>query len=148
RQPPDIIERRLSDLPDLAQLGPQRRSLWSVLAGPAEHRAHRGEHLSELVVQLSGDLPQGGLARRDELLRELAAFRRQARKSGEQVSIRPDEIEARERDHDEGCAEKDEDLALNLCVDVLDAPGGLLLALVVLDQQPGDGRAERRLPRL
>ena len=79
RQAADVVERRLRDLADLAQLGPQRRAVRRVSAGAAEHRAHRGQDLAELVVQLARDLAQRRFARGDQLLRELAALVRQRR---------------------------------------------------------------------
>ena len=79
RQAADVVQRRLRQLADLAKLGAQRRALRRVRAGAAQHRSHRGQNLAELVVQLARDLVQRRFPRGDQLLRELAALRRQRR---------------------------------------------------------------------
>ena len=84
RQPADVVERALRDLADFAQVASQRRPLGRVLAGAAEHRAHGGQDLPELVVQLARDLTERRLAGRDELLRELAPLVRKRREPREQ----------------------------------------------------------------
>ena len=52
----------------------QRRSVRRVLLGAAQHRSHRGQDLSEFVVQLARDFTQRRLARGDQRLRQLAAL--------------------------------------------------------------------------
>ena len=86
RQAADVVERRLGDLADLAQVGSQRRALRRVPAGAAQHRSHRRQHLAEFVVQLARDLAQRRLrARRSAAAPARAAgptARRAARTAG------------------------------------------------------------------
>jgi hypothetical protein len=71
RQAANLRQHLLRDLGNFAQVGSERRSFRNVFAGALQHRAHRGQHLPEFVVQLSRDVPQRRFARRDEFLREL-----------------------------------------------------------------------------
>ena len=139
---------RLRDLADLAQVGSQRRALRRLLAGAAEHRADRGQDLAELVVQLARDLAQRRLARGDQLLRQLAPLVRERGEPREQPAVRANQVQARRDDRRQRRGEEPVDLALHLAVDVLHLLRRLLFGLVVLDEQPRHGGAERRLPRL
>ena len=147
-QPPDIVERRLGDLADLSKLGSQRRSLGRVTAGAAQHRSHRRQNLAEFVVELAGDLAQRGFTRGDHLPGDLAPLVRQQGQPCEERPVRANQIQAGQRDRDEGGGEKQVHLALDLVVDFLDTGGRRLLGFVVLSEQARHARAERSLPRL
>src|SRR6185436_17491609 len=108
----------------------------------------RRQHLSEFVVELARNLPERGLPGRNELLRQLAAIVGQRRQAREQLPVRTNQIETRQRDDDEGRGEKDVDLPLHLRVNVAHPGGGLFFGRVVGDEQPRDRRIQRVLPRL
>ena len=140
-----VVERRLRQLADLPQLGPERRALGRLPAGAAEH----GPIAVRIWPNSSCSSREMSLQRRfagcNQLLRELAPLGRERRELREQPAIGPNQVQARERDRDQRRGQKPVDLALDLVVDVLDARRGLLLARVVFDQQPGHRRAQRRL---
>ena len=148
RQAAHLLEHPLRDLGDVAQLGPQRRSGRRLPLGAAEHRSHRRQRLAELVVQLPGEVAQRRLARGDELLGDVAPLARQRVEPGEQPPVRSNQVQAGDGDRGERRRQEPVDLPLDLIVDPLDPRRGRLLALVVVDQQPRDRRAERGLPGL
>ena len=150
RQAAHVVERRLRDLADLAQVGRAAASPpGACLLGAAEHRAHGGQDLPELVVQLARDLPQRRLARRDQLsARRSRRSSDSAASSGEQPPVRANQVEAGAGDGRERRGQNQYTCRCDPVVDVLHLLRGLLLALVVLHQQPRHGGAERRLPRL
>jgi hypothetical protein len=76
-----------------------------------------------------------------------AAFRQQFQLR-EDPAVGADQIQAGHQDRGQRRAEKPLDLPLDVGVNALDPSSRLLFLLVVLDQQPGDGCAERRLASL
>src|SRR5262249_23461137 len=102
----------------------------------------------ELVVQLAGDLLERALAGGDDLLRELAALVAKRREAREEPAVRTNQVQPGRRDDDERRGEEQIDAPLHGDVDVLYFLRRLVLGLVVLHEQPRDGRAERCLPRL
>ena len=116
--------------------------------GATEHGSNCGENLPDLVVQLPRQVPQRGLTRGDQLLSELAPAVGERSQLREEPAVGADRIQARRRNRDERCREEPVDLALDRIVDRLDALRRLLFRLVVLDEQPRDRGAQRRLSRL
>src|SRR5262245_33751790 len=94
RQAANVVECALGDFAHLAQISSESRSFGNLLARTAKHRPHRGQKLSELVMQLARDFPQRGFPCRDELLCEIASFVRQRGELCEQATVGRDEIEA------------------------------------------------------
>src|SRR5438034_2290115 len=70
REAAHVVERGLSDIPDLVEFGAKRRALRNVFFRTAQHGADGGENLAKLIVQFARDIAQRGLLRGDELLRE------------------------------------------------------------------------------
>jgi hypothetical protein len=119
-----------------------------MVARAAEHRSHGCQHLPEFVVQLAGQVMKRRFARRDELLRDVAALFRERCQLREETPVGLNQVEARHHDGGEGDGEERVDLALHLIVDALHPARRFLLAFVVLDQQPRDRGAECGLPGL
>ena len=99
-------------------------------------------------MQLPGDLAQRRFARGDQLLRQLAPSIGERGELGEQPPVRPDQVQAGCGNGGERGGEEAIHLSLDVGVDVLHLLRGLFLGRVVLDEQPRDRGAERRLPRL
>ena len=95
RQAAHVVQRPLGHLANLAQVGAQRRLGGRLLLGPAEHRSDGGQNLADLVVQLAREVPQRRLARRDELLRQLAPAVGERRELGEEPPVGANQIQAR-----------------------------------------------------
>ena len=74
RQAAHVGEHVLCDLGNFTQIGFQRRALRRVVSCSFQHRSHCRQHLTELVVQLAGDVPQRRLTSRDQFLRQLVAL--------------------------------------------------------------------------
>jgi hypothetical protein len=148
RQAANILERRLRDLVDLAQLGPQRRSVGRVPAGAGQHRSHRGQQLTELVVELTRDLAQRRFAGTHHLPGQGAPLVRERRDPGEDTPVGEDQIDAGGRDGEQRRGEKEIHPLLHLRIDRLDLLRRLLFGRIVPYQQAGDRAAEGRLSRL
>jgi hypothetical protein len=98
RQAAHAVERRLRHLAHLAQVGAQRRPLVGVARRALDHRADRGEHLAEFVVQFARDLAQRVLARGDERLRQAAPLVGERRQPREEPPVGVNEVERRGAD--------------------------------------------------
>ena len=138
-----VVERGLSDFIHFAQFGAKRRALWRVFLGARQHRADSRQNLPELVVQLARDISQSGFLRRNQLLREFAAVARKGSKLREEAAIRPNQVKAREQNRYQDCGQEQINLPLHLFIDLRHLGAGLLIALVVLNEQPCNGRAQR-----
>ena len=148
RQASDARQSALGDLADLAQVGAQRRSGGRLLLGSAEHRSDGGQNLTDLIMKLTRQVPQRGFARGDELLGQLAPAVGERRELGEEPPVGTNQVQPGRRNHHERGRQEPVDLPLHLIVDPLDALSRLLFGFVVLDEQPRDGRTQRRLSRL
>ena len=94
------------------------------------------------------DLAQRRLARGDQLCASSRRSSDSVASSREQPPVRANQVQAGRDDRRQRRGQEPVDLPLHLAVDVLDLLRRLLFALVVLHEQPRDGGAERRLPRL
>src|SRR5262249_41971842 len=99
-------------------------------------------------MQFTRNMAQRRFLRRDQLLCEFAALIRKEGELSEKAPIRANQIQAGEQDCGQDCDQKQVDLALYAVVNLRHLVARLLIALVVLDQQPCDRGAQRRLPRL
>ena len=81
-------------------------------------------------------------------LRQLAPLVGQRRELREQPAVRVNQIQAGRDDRGQRRGQEPVDLTLHAAVDVLHLLRGLLLARVVLHEQPRDRRAQRGLPLL
>jgi len=68
RKTPYFLQRGLGDLANLKQIGTQLRSFLDLIASPPQHCAHCREDLTEVVVQLTRDMPQSGFLGGDQFL--------------------------------------------------------------------------------
>ena len=150
REAAHVVERRLRDLADLAQLGAERRALRRTCCpGPPEHRARSPSGSGR--TRRAARARSGGASTRGP--RSAAAPARGAGPRARRAranSRRFDRIRYRlvSHDRDERGGEEPVHLPLHLVVDLLDPLRRLLLAFVVLDQQARHRRAQRRLARL
>src|SRR5437868_11490302 len=119
-----------------------------MISGAAQHGAYRGQDLAELVMQFARDIKKSRLLGRNQLLSQFAALLRQLGQLSKQPAVGADEVEAGNQDYSQNRCEKKVDLPLHPIVNLAYAERSLLLALIVLNQQPGDGRAQSRLARL
>ena len=119
-----------------------------MLPGPAQEGADGGEHLTKFIVEFSGDVPERGFLRGDELLGEVAALRGEFGDVREEAAVVTDEIEAGKDDGDQDCGKEEVELALDAIVDFGDANCRSLFGLVILDQETRDRRTESGLARL
>ncbi len=99
-------------------------------------------------MKLTRQVPQRGFARGDELLRQLAPAVGERRELGEEPPVGTNQVQPGRRNHHERGRQEPVDLSLHLIVDLLDALSRLLFGFVVLDEQPRNGRTQRRLSSL
>ena len=148
REAADVVERGLRDALDFLEIGVDGGIGGEIFSSAADKGADGGEHLAKFVVELTGDVAEGGFLRGDKFLREVAALRGELGDLGEEAAVVANEIEAGEDDGDEDGGEEEIELALNAIVDMRDAKCGAFFGFVVLDEQAGDGGAEGGLARL
>ena len=149
RQAADVVERGLRDLADLAQVRPQRRAFRRLLArrGRASSPSRSGSGRTRRAARARSR----AASTRASAISFCASSRRSsdsAASCGEQPPVRANQIQAGQRRWRPASRRGTSRPAAAPRVDVLDLLRRLLLGLVVLDQQPRDRRAERRLPRL
>src|ERR1019366_6887847 len=98
--------------------------LWifrSMFFGPRQHRAHRRQDLSELIVQFARDVTQGGFLGGNELLGKFAALFGKRRELAEQSPIRANQVKTGEENGNESRGQEQIDLALDAAVNLRDA---------------------------
>ena len=93
-------------------------------------------------------MPQRGLLRRNQFLRQLAPLFGERRHPRENCPVRTNQVQAGKHDGHQRRRQKKIQLPLHAIVNLLDLQSGLLLAFIILHQQPRNRRAQRRLPRL
>src|ERR1035437_3833738 len=94
--------------------------------GPRQHRAHRRQDLSELIVQFARDVTQGGFLGGNELLGKFAALFGKRRELAEQSPIRANQVKTGEENSNQSRGQEKVDLPLNAAVDLRDAQRRLL----------------------
>ena len=105
---------------------------------PSEHSAQGREYLPELVVQLTGDVAQGGFLCRDQLLCQVAPLLGESRQPAKEFAVRADQQHAGKHN---GRQRRDEErirLSFHPPINIDHLLRGLLLALIVLDEQASD----------
>src|SRR5450759_4952038 len=142
RQGAHLVESRLHDLLNLAQIGAQRAGVGKAPAGALQHGADGREDLAEIVVQVAGDGAEGVFLHGDQLLRQLAAPRREHRHLFKHAPVVLYQVEAGEQDQDQHGRHEQVDVALHTGIDAANAGSGLLLDFVVLHQQARHGGAD------
>ncbi len=110
--------------------------------------ADRGQHLPKFVVQFARDVPQRGFLRRNQLLCQIAALRREHLDLRKQPAVIADQVQAGEHNRQQDRGQEKIELALHAIVNFRDSPRRQLLGFVVLHQQPRNRRTQRSLPRL
>ena len=88
----NVVQCRLRDALYFFQLLAKRRFIGQVISSAAQHGPDRGQDLAELVVQFTGDMPQGGLLCRDQFLRQFASLFGEFCKPRKNLLIAADEI--------------------------------------------------------
>ena len=149
RQAADVVERRLRDLADLAQLGaaaanrpapgvPARPSIDPIAVRTWPNSSCSSREISRSVDSRAAISCCASSRRSSESDASCANRRRFDRIRYRLVSTIAASV----------AADEPVDLPLHLAVDLLHAPRRLLFGFVVLDEQPRHRGAERRLPRL
>src|ERR1700677_3182064 len=118
REAADVVQGRLRDVADFAQIGVQGRAFGNAFFRASEQRADGGEDLAEFIVEFAGDRAQHGFLRGDQFLGEFAALLRERFDAGEELAIGADQIEAGEENRGERGGEKSIDLALHAVVNL------------------------------
>ena len=148
RERPDVIQGGLRDFLHLFQIAVKRRSLPHLLARAAQHRSNGGEHLTEFIVKLAGNMSQSGFLCGNKFLRQVAALLGKIREARKKLAIAANEVQAGQHDGNERGGEKEVKLALYPIIDFRNAGGSLLFALVVFDKQARNRGAECLFTRL
>src|SRR5206468_1740095 len=140
--------RALGDLAHLKQVGTQLRSFLDLIASPPQHCAHRREDLTEVVVQLTRDMPQGGFLGGDQLLRQITSLVRKRSQLMEEQPIGADQIKAGQYDGDEYARHENIRLTLHALVNSSDLGRSSLFTFIVLYEQSRYCRTQRSQPSL
>src|ERR1035441_1398573 len=148
RQGAHLLERGLHDLLHLAQIGAQRVGVAKSPAGALQHGSARRQNLPEIVVQVAGDGAEGVFLHGDQLLRQLAAPRRELRHLFKHAPVILHQVEAGEQNQHQHGGHEQVDVALHAGIHGANAGRGLLLGFVVLHQQPRHGGRDGLLARL
>src|ERR1017187_5071640 len=139
REGAHLVERGLHDFLDLAQIGAQRVGVRKSTAGALQHGSDRREDLAEIVVQVARDGAECVFLHGDQLLRQLAAPRREFRHLLKQAPVILHHVEAGEQNQHQHGRHEQVDVALHTGIHGANGGRGLLLGFVVLHQQPRHG---------
>ncbi len=135
RPVPDSIQRLLGDAAHLLQLRPERRVGGRMPPRPSQHRANRGEDLPEVVVQLARERALQILLHPHHPLRQCPQLRVQPFDGQERAAVGRHHPSAESRGDDEDHADQEENLASDPIVNRAVGLRGLLLHLIVGDQE-------------
>src|SRR5713101_3533817 len=133
RQAANIVQRSLRDFANFLQVFAQWRTLRHLFFHAAEQRTDRCQHLPEFIMQLARNVPQRGLLRGYQFLRQVAALLRERREPGKNLPVRANQIQACQGDGDQRGGQKNVQLPLHTVVNLCDLRRGLLLRFVVFD---------------